>query len=169
MLKGVAEYLTKVVSPVSRILNNLSMVVLAGVMFLVVVDVLVRRLFNTPIIGTHDIATVGFALIVFLPMGLCTLTDRHVSLAVVVDRLPKKLQQVVAALIMLLTTATLGVTSLQLLKQGIRLHSMNGETPVLGIPYAPFAYLATLGMVLMTFGFFIKFLLALSSTVEKNQ
>jgi len=168
MLKRVAEYLTKVVSPVSRILNDLSMVVLAGVMFLVVVDVLVRRLFNAPIIGTHDIATMGFSLIVFLPMGWCTLIDRHVDLTVVVNRLPQKMQQYIQVVMMLLTAAILGVTAWQLLKQGIRLQSMGGETGVLGIPFAPFAYLATLGMVMMTLGFFIKFLLALSNTMEKN-
>lgn len=169
MLKRMAEYLQRVVSPVSRVLNDVSMVILAGVMFLVVADVLMRRLFNSPILGSHDVRAVGFALVVFLPMGWCTLKDRHVELTVVVSRLPQKPRQYIEVCVILLTTAILGVTSWQLMKQGIRLQTMNGETPVVGIPYYPFVYLATLGMVMMTLVFFIKFLSALSNLMEQGR
>ena len=70
---------------------------------------------------------------------------------------------------MMLTTAILGTTCWQLMKQGIRLQRMNGETPVLGIPFYPFVYLATFGMFMMTLVFLIKFLLALSNMMEKVQ
>jgi TRAP-type C4-dicarboxylate transport system permease small subunit len=169
MLKRVAEHLKRVVSPVSRVLNDVSMVVLTAVMFLVVADVLMRRLFNAPIIGANDIRAVGFALVVFLPMGWCALMDRHVDLTVVVTRLPKKAQQYIGACMMLLTTAILGVTCWQLMRQGIRLQTMSGETPVVGIPYYPFVYLATLGMLMMTLVFFIKFLLELSNLMEQGR
>lgn len=169
MLIRVAENLKRVVTPVSRVLNDVSIVVLAGVMFLVVADVLMRRLFNSPIFGSHDVRAVGFALVVFLPMGWCTLMDRHVELTVVVHRLPKKLRQYIAACVDFLTTAILSVTSWQLMKHGIRLQTMNGETPVVGIPYYPFVYLATLGMAMMTLVFFIKFLLALSNLMEQGR
>ena len=169
MLQRVAEYLKRVVSPVSRVLNDVSLVVLAGVMFLVVADVLMRRLFNAPIFGSHDIRAVGFALVVFLPMGWCALMDGHVDLTVVVNRLPIKPRLYIEACMMLLTTGILGITCWQLMKQGIRLQTMSGETPVLGIPLYPFVYLATLGMVMMTLVFFIKFVLALSHIIDQGR
>ena len=169
MLKRVAEYLKRILSPVCRILNDISMAVLAGVMLLVVVDVLLRRLFNSPILGAHDLKTLGFALVVFLPMGWCTLMDRHIDLTVIVNRLPKKARLYIEACMMLLTIGILGVTCWQIMKQGIRLQAMSGETPVLGIPYYPFVYLATLGMVMMTLMFCIKFLMSLCTIMEKGQ
>ena len=169
MLKQVAEYLKKVLSPVSQFLNWVSMAALAFAMLIVVADVLMRRLFNAPILGSHDLTTVAFSVVVFAPMAWCTLLDRHVDLTVLVSRLPKRAQRYIEVLMVLLTIAVLSLTAWQLLKQGIRLQSMNAETPVLTIPLPPFVYLATFAVVLMALVYFAKFLLALSEIVEKGQ
>ncbi len=169
MFKGTANNMKKVIAPVSRFLNNISLAVLAGLMLIVVADVLLRRLFNAPILGAHDITSIGFSLVVFLPMGWCALMDRHVDLTVLVNRLPEKPRRFIEACILFMTTATLGVVCWQLMRQGIRLQTMNAETSVLGIPLYPFVYLSTLSMAMMTLAFFINFLSAMGSMMENNR
>jgi len=169
MLKRVADSLIRVLSPISLLLNQLSMVALTGAMLIVVVDVIMRRLFKASIVGSHDLTLVIFSIVVFAPMAWCTLQDRHVDLAILVNHLPKGARKAIDALMMLLTVILLGITCWQLLKQGLRLQSMGAETSVLLIPMYPFVYLATFGVFLMTLSFFAKFLITLNEMTKRGQ
>ena len=104
MLHRVAEYLQKVLSPVSRVLGDISMAVIVVVMLLVVVDVSLRRFFNAPIRGSHDLTALGFSMVVFLPMAWCALKDGHVDLNILVNKFPKNLRLGVEIAMMLITT-----------------------------------------------------------------
>ena len=168
MFQRVAEYLRKIVSPISRVLGDISMAVIVVLMLLVVVDVCLRRFFNSPIRGSHDLSGLGFSIVVFLPMAWCALKEGHVDLNILVSRFPKSARLGIEVIILFITTGTLGVTSWQLLMQGIRLQNMNAETPILGIPFSPFLYLATLGTLMMTLVFLIKFFHSLSTLLEKE-
>jgi len=169
MLDRVAKHLKKVVSPVSRVLGDISMVVLVFVTVLVVVDVCLRRFFNSPIQGSHDLSSLGFSMIVFLPLAWCAINDGHVELNVVVKRLPKITQLSIEVIMMFITTVILGLMSWQLLMQGTKLQAANVETAILGIPIHPFLYAATLGSLMLTLAFFIKFLYSLSNIIGKRR
>lgn len=169
MLKRVAESLTRVISPVSRILNDISCAVLTFVMLMVTADVFMRRIFNSPIEGAHDLSILSFSIVVFLPMAWAGLMNRHVDLNILVNRLPKIPRTVIESLMMLLTTGMLGVTCWRLLAHGLRLQSQGAKTMILGISTPPFVYLATFGMMMITLVFFIKFLLTLNNFGEESQ
>lgn len=169
MLDRVANHLKKVVSPISRVLGDISMVVIVLVTLLVVVDVCLRRFFNSPIQGSHDLSSLAFSIIVFLPLAWCAINDGHVELNLVVKRLPKTAQLSIEVIMMFITTGILGLMSWQLLIQGIRLRDMNAETAILGIPMYPFLYLATLGGLMLALAFFIRFLYSLSNTIEERR
>ena len=169
MLDMVANHLKKVVSPASRVLGDISMVVIVLVTLLVVVDVCLRRFFNSPIQGSHDLSSLGFSMIVFLPLAWCAINDGHVELNLIAKRLPKITQLSIEVIMMLISTGIMGLVSWQLLIQGIRLRDMNAETAILGIPMYPFLYLATLGILILALAFFIKFLYSLSTILQERK
>ncbi len=169
MLDRVANKLKKVVSPISRVLGDISMVVIVLVTLLVVVDVCLRRFFDSPIQGSHDLSSLAFSIIVFLPLAWCAINDGHVELDLVVKRLPKTAQLIVEVIMMFITTVILGLVSWQILIQGTKLQAANAETAILGIPMYPFLYLATLGGLMLALAFFVRFLYSLSNIIEERR
>ena len=169
MLRRITDYLKKVISPISRILGGISMVAIVFVTLLVVVDVCLRRLFNSPIFGSHELSSLSFSIIVFLPLAWCAFNNNHVELDLVVKKLPKTTQSSIEVIILLLTSGILGLMSWQLLIQGMKLQAANQETALLEIPMYPFIYIATLGSIILTLAFFIRFLYSLSTIIEKRR
>jgi len=169
MLDRVGNNLKKVVSPISRVLGDISMVVIVLVTLLVVVDVCLRRFFDSPIQGSHDLSSLAFSIIVFLPLAWCAINDGHVELDLLVKRFPKTAQLSTEVIMMFITVVILGLMSWQLLVQGTKLQAANAETAILGIPMHPFVYLATLGGLMLALAFFVRFLYSLSNIIKKRR
>ena len=169
MLDRVANHLKKVASPISRVLGDISMVVIVLVTLLVVVDVCLRRFFNSPIQGSHDLSSLAFSIIVFLPLAWCAINDGHVELDLVVKRLPKTARLSIEVIMMFITTVILGLMGWQILIQGTKLQASNVETAILGIPMYPFLYLATIGSLMLALAFFIRFLYSLSNIIQERR
>ena len=169
MLGRMANHLKKVVSLISRILGNISMVVIVLVTLLVVLDVILRRFFNSPIQGSKELSCLAFSIIVFLPLAWCAINNGHVELDLVVKKLPKTTQLSIEVIMMFITTCILGLMSWQLLIQGTKLQVANQETAILGIPMYPFLYLATLGSLVLTLAFFTRFIHSLNNIIGEQR
>ncbi len=166
MLNRVASYLNKVVSPVSRWLAAFSIVIMVLVVLLVVVDVCLRRIFNAPIEGSHDLQMLAFSIIVFLPLAWCAIQDGHVELDLLSRKLSKTAQLYLEVVMIFITTVILALMSWQFLVQGTKLQASNAETAILDIPMHPFLYLATIGCIFLVLAFLIRFLRVLSTSLE---
>lgn len=169
MLDRVADYLKKVVSPISGILGNITMVAIVLVVLLVVTDVCLRRFFNAPFQGTHELSNLAFSMIVFLPLAWCALKDGHVELSLLVKRFPKTMQLSIRVVMMFITVVILGLMSWQILVQGTKLQAANRETALLEIPMHPFLYLASFGSIMLTLAFLIRFIRSLSNLMKERQ
>jgi TRAP-type transport system small permease protein len=169
MLEKVAEYIRKVVLPVSRILGDVSMIPVVFMTLLIVVDVLSRRFLNAPIKGSKDMTELAFSISVFLPLAWCAVKGGHVDLDVLVMRFPRKLRLNIEVAVLLLTTLMLGVLSWQLAAYGVRLQNMNQETAVLGIPVFPFLYLAAVGSIFLTLVYLTNLLSSLGNALRRTK
>jgi TRAP-type C4-dicarboxylate transport system permease small subunit len=168
MLDRVAKYIKQVMLPISRICGSIGMVTMVVVVLVIVAGVCSRRFLGLPIRGMRDLTILGFSIMVFLPMAWCAITDGHVSMDVFTKRFPKSLKTIVEAIILFITTGILAVLTWQLCIYGIRIQTMGQTTALLGIPMFPFLYLATLGILMMTIVFFMKFLASLG-TIKRRQ
>lgn len=169
MLGRVANNLKKLVFPISRVLGDIGVAVMVFVTLLVVVDVCARRIFNSPIGGTHELSGFAFSIIVFLPLAWCAMNDSHVELNIVVNRLPKTARLIIEVIMMFITTAILGLMSSQILVHGTSLQAAKAETAILGIPFYPFLYLASFGGIMLTLAFLIRFIQSLSNIIEERR
>ena len=158
MLVRVIDYIKKVVSPISEVLVHIAMAVIVLVTLVVVADVSLRRLFNSPIHGSNDLATLGFSIIVFLPLAWCALQNGHIELDLITRKLPKMAQQSLEVIMTFLGVIILVLVTWQILEQGIKLQAGNAESAILGIPLPPFIYSAFVGMAILTLAFFIRLL-----------
>jgi len=169
MLVSVANNLKKVVSPISRGLAVISMAVIVLVTLLVVVDVCLRRFFNAPIEGSHDLQSLAFSIIVFLPLAWCAINQGHVELDLIVRKLPKTSQLYLEVIMIFITSVILGLMSWQLIIQGTKLQASNAETAILEIPMHPFLYLAAFASIILMLAFFMRFIYSLSNVLGRQQ
>ncbi|MDH4067505.1 MAG: TRAP transporter small permease [Dehalococcoidia bacterium] len=156
MFTKAARYINKAVSYPSDLLSGISMVAIVFVMMAVVVDVLGRWLFHSPLRGAWDIITLAFAVIVWGPMALAAFKGAHVALTVVVDRLPRLPRLGLELIIASVTSGMLGMLGWYLLMYGMRLARRIAQTGVLKIPVAPFVYFAAFGCLLMVLVFLAR-------------
>jgi len=168
MLGRVANFLNKTLPHASRFLNTIGVITLVAMMIVIVVGVCTRRFFDLPIRGMRDITILGFSIVVFLPMALCTLKGGHVSVDAFTNKFSKPLRARVEAIILFITTATLGLLTWQLFVLALRTQAMGQTTKVLAIPMYPFLYLATLGILMMALVYFANLLVSVSSLVRRK-
>ncbi len=169
MLDRVEDSLKRLVSIISARLVDISSVITVLLVLLVVADVLLRRLFNAPIRASTELSTLGFSIIVFLPLAWAAMKGVHVELDFLVNKFPKKARLGIEVVIMVLTTIMLGLMSWRIFVQGTRLQAANQVTVLLRIPLYIFAYLAAFGSIMLTLAFFIKFVRSIRDMAAKEQ
>lgn len=166
MLRRIENYLNKVVSPISRVFGNISMVLIILVILLVIVDVCLRRFFDSPLRGANELVSLAFSIIVFFSLAWCALNDGHIEVDFVVNKFPKTTRLIIETIMIFLTAAILGLMSWRMLVYGTMMRASNMESGLLEIIIYPFIYLAALGCLLVALAFIIRFLRLLSDITE---
>lgn len=102
----------KVAKIISDILNIISILAVLAMLVLVVADVLLRALFDSPIIGATEI--VRMLMICIAPSFVCAvIEDKHIKVGLIMDNLGRKAQIVVDIITLLLTSGICALMSWQ--------------------------------------------------------
>jgi TRAP-type C4-dicarboxylate transport system permease small subunit len=138
----------------SRYLSYIGNLAIAGMMLLTTADVVGRYFFNTPVLGAYEITEYLMLIMVFSFLALAQTDKVHISVDIVFNRLPAKLQTVLGrvnhalCLVMMIIVSWMGVHhALDLLKTG-------EASTLLKIPDYPFAIFLVLGCGFMCIEFF---------------
>lgn len=156
MFTRAGKYINKVLSYPSNVLAAMGMVAMVFVMMTVVVSVVSRELFDSPLRGTWDLVTLAFAILVWGPMAMAALKGSHTALTFVLDRFPRSPRLGMELVIAVLTSAMLGMLTWRLVAYGIRTGETITRTGVLKIPFEPFVYFAAAGCALMALVFLAR-------------
>ena len=136
----------KVIKKINYYLNYISSFFLAFLMLMTVADVVSRRFFNSPIIGTYELTLLLITVVVYLGFAHSNDFKEHVVIDVVYEILPnigKKVMSVVASLFNLALASVMGYA---VFNHIFRLYDSGAVTPSLKIPLWPFAIVAAVGM-----------------------
>jgi C4-dicarboxylate transporter DctM subunit len=166
MFTKAAKHIDKVLSYPSNLLSAMAMVAMVVVMLAVVADVLRRWIFHASIRGTYDIVDMAFAIIVWGPMAMAAFKGSHVTMTVLLDRLPRMPRLVLEVIIWLVSAGMLGTLSWRLVTYGISIAgwaTQTGRTGILGIPISPFVYLTAFACAITA----LVFLARVPETVGK--
>ena len=138
---------------VERILGVIAMLALFALVALPVLQVVLRGVFNSPVIGLEESTRWGLIILVFLAVPLLISNNEHIRLAEFVDLLPKRLRLGLERLILIVSGVTLtiiawsGILSIW--------HNFGTRTPVLGIPFWLFAAPMLLGFAVAAVGYLL--------------
>ncbi|WMS44934.1 TRAP transporter small permease [Acuticoccus sp. MNP-M23] len=115
-------------------------ILLVAMMMLTVVDVIGRYIFAAPVAGAFEATEVMLALAIFAGLPIVTARGEHVSVRLLVDRLPRRLQLALDVFSDLLVAVLLAGAAWLLYQRGASLARFGDSTVLLHIPLAPVAF-----------------------------
>ena len=141
------KQLSGIVKGVSSLLDKLAGICLFFVMLLIVANIILRTVFNQPILGTYELVGFLTAMGVALALAHCAFKDGHIAVSIIMERFSKKIQSITnvfvnAASLMLWAAA---VWSLGKFGHAMKIKGL--VSPAVEIPVYPFIYLVAFGLL----------------------
>ncbi len=140
-----AFFLERGIGRLSLVLAAVAAVVLAFMMFLMVTDVFCRYLLNRPILGAFEITEFMMIILVFFSIARAQIKKAHISVDVLILKLPRRTQQIFQAIGSLLGLGLFSLMAWQMALHALRVYRAHQRSIDLGLPVFPFALMAALG------------------------
>ena len=150
------KLVSTLINIVIKVMVCLATATLAAMMFLMAADVICRYFFNAPISGGLELIEYMMAIIVPLSVAYCALQNAHVSVELLVEKLPQKVQKALKFF-----TGGLGIIFISLISwQNYiyigEIYNSNMTSAVLKIPAFPFVAATAAGMSVFAIVMFIQ-------------
>jgi TRAP-type C4-dicarboxylate transport system permease small subunit len=161
-----AGYLEKLLSPIATWFSYVGATVLGGLVLMLLVSIISRRIFNSPLKGSFELTELSLVVITFSLLAFDNLRHESMIIDVLVKHFPARSRDILRVIIHFFTTAMLGVLGWQLVVQAIRVQGFHQTTRILEIPIYPLLYLAAFGILLLTVVYLKHFLVSLDKVIK---
>jgi TRAP-type C4-dicarboxylate transport system permease small subunit len=131
----------KHVKSLAGILNMVSGAAIATAMLLVVANVILRKVFKMPILGTYEFTGFFAVLIISLGVSYCFLIDGHIAVDFIVDKFPSSLRNIVDVIMNLLIFAFMSVFTWKSFEYAASLAANNQYSPTTKVPISIMVYI----------------------------
>ena len=147
MLKEAISSSERGLTSVSRILNNIGLWVIVGMVLLTVATVVGRRFFNAPIIGAKEIQQFCLLTVAFFTWGYCQAERGNIVITFISDFIPKRVMTFVEIITNTAATVLYCVLAWRLFAQAMHMRRVEWLTAELRMPEWPFlGILGTVGV-----------------------
>ena len=160
--------LSRVVDSVSSKVNLVGMILLAGLMLTISIDVILRYIFNRPLKGSIDIIEVMLVIVVFFGMAYTETKGGHVTVDILTSRLSHRARAVVDSIARALVAGVLVIITWQSIVYAIRWMAAGPTTSVLRIPEYPLILVVAFGSTLFLLVVLIKLIYSISEALSYN-
>jgi TRAP-type C4-dicarboxylate transport system permease small subunit len=147
MLPKVGNLLKRALSLAGRRAIGAVGLVLTLMVLLVVVDVVLRRIFNSPLAFSYQLMGLGLVIIVWGSVLYSTILERHISVDVLVSRFPAKTRQFLGLAFDFVCALLLLLIGWQSIIYALRQQELHAETEMLHLPLYPFIFIVALGTI----------------------
>ncbi len=148
----------KAIYKCSAALNIVGISLMILMVVLILVDILGRLIFNSPIPGTYELIEYAMVIVIIFAMAYCQVRKGHIDVSSLVDMFPKPLQTVMNFLINLVSFLMMGCIAWQTVVKGFIDQKSGTTSSVLFIVKYPFVFLAAFGFALIALVFLIQML-----------
>lgn len=134
----------KAIYRITRYMGYVGAFFIAAMMLLTTVDVIMRYAFDKPIGGVAELCGIMLVMVVAATLGWTALERAHVKVDLLMERLPKKVQFVVDAIMYLLA---LGIFALMTIWTTGEMFAEAQTSSILRISMIPFQWIFWVGLV----------------------
>jgi len=162
------QILRRILRPVSFGSMIISGVAVLLMICFIVLDVVIRGVFNVSFPGTIELVRVLMILAVFGGMSYAALENAHIRVDILVNLFSRPVKRAVIAAADLLAFCVVLLISIQTFIEARTLWAENANTGLLQIPFAPFALAASVFLLFFAFALLCDFLAAVADTVAEK-
>ncbi len=143
--KKVVHFIGITASLTAKVANSIAAVFLFMLMLLTCSDVLLRYLFNSPILGSFELTEFMMAILVGLSLAYCALQKGHVRVDLVVSVLPKRAQAIMDSLASFAFLGLFALITWRIIPRAMQMVENHQVTLILRIPVHPFVLIVAAG------------------------
>ena len=166
-LNKLSHWLKRTVWPVTGVFNSAGVSILMVMMLLTVTDVSLRYILNSPVPGAYELTEFLQVVLVFFALAYTATRNGHVTVDLVVSRLPHRAQAVVNCITYLLGIGILLIISWRSAVEAQVKWAAGQASGVLGIPFAPFSFVIVIGTALFGLVLLVNFTDSLVKVARK--
>ncbi len=163
-----ASMMERVVYPVNKALNALGVGSMMFVMLFTVLDVVLRKTINKPILGSYEIVEYGMILIVFFGIAYTQMEKGHIAVEMLVEKFPPKIQAITEALMYFVCFVFWVLISIAGVIQAKTQWLGGNVSATLLIPNFPFLILLSIGSLMMALTLVADLLRTVQKEVVQN-
>jgi TRAP-type C4-dicarboxylate transport system permease small subunit len=152
------NFFDSLLKKITRGMNIAGMVVLVAMMLLSVADVLLRAVFNHPIVGGTELSEF-FMVCLVLGTAWCVLSGRSIKMDMVVERFPVRGQAVIDSITYLISLTVVSLMTWGTVKDALFSKDMGDQSTILKIPNYPTRFI-------LAFAFFMLVIVLLTLLVK---
>ena len=139
----------KILNSASRVLALAGTVLVLPMMVLIIADVVLRSVFNRPITGTAEIASLMLVCMV-LGVAWCGVQGRHIRVGLVMDRFSPRVQAIVDSITLLASLVTCVIITWGNFHSSLWVLKINQVASILlPLPLFPFHFILVLGCAML--------------------
>ena len=140
------RFYDKVLRPISKLLVWISCIVLIAVAIFMMIDIVMRYVFSSPILGDVEIIETVMVIIVFSSFAYTQTEKGHIHVTMVLERLPRKLAIFIYAMNSIIVAIASVAVTYGFVAQGNYVLRKNTVSAIIHIPYYPFYYISAVFM-----------------------
>lgn len=161
-LKKIGQSLEKVIFPFSRWISVVAMIAAVAMMLLITVDVFMRRVLNSPILGSYEIGKVLLVIVVFFGAAYVMTVRGNVMVDTLARLYPRKLQQIVSGIAHFLSLLIVALICWQSAVYGFHMLEVGETSVLLRILVAPFILVVAFGSAALFMVILVQFIYTLA-------
>jgi TRAP-type transport system small permease protein len=150
----------RIVTVISHWFAKVGAVLLLCTFLVTLIDVIGSDLFDLPVLGSTEIIGLLQGVVIAAAIAMTQILKRHISIDILVDRLPKRTQIIVGGLVSLILLTFFIMLIWQFSLLGLSFQDKGDYSQTLRIPTHYFAYLMALAFVSSCLVFLVEFMKA---------
>ncbi len=147
---------------------QVAQIVLAGVMFLIVANVISRRLF-TPVPGTVELVEMSGAVLLAMAVAYTAIMKGHIMVGVLVDRFSPRVQAIVDLVVNTVSLYFSFLLARETFAFAAKMMQRGWATGHLNLPIAPSIYLVAFGFAMLALVLFRDVLTSAITVVKGSE
>ncbi|MBE0601124.1 MAG: TRAP transporter small permease [Firmicutes bacterium] len=131
----------------SRVLAEIAGWFLFACMIIVTLNVILRKVFNSPLLGTYEWVGILTAVMISLGLAYCASVGGHIAIDFIVNKMKPGLQRVIAIVCGGIACLVMGGVAFSMFQYAHKLALAGEVSPTTRIPFYLFVYIVGFGFV----------------------
>lgn len=161
-IRKTARVLERFIYPLARWISYIAMVATVAMMFLVTIDVFMRRALNNPILGSYEVGKILLVIVVFFSVAWVMAVRGHVFVDSLTRLYPSKLKKISAVLANFLSLLIVALICWQSFVYGVDMVRVGETSVLLRILVGPFILIVAFGSALLFLVILVQFIYTLA-------